>query len=973
MKRPARSFSVSMGAILLLVTVLAAKPQGPTPAPPAGSQPASGSTGVPRGAGAGGQGRGGAPTPDFSPRPAILPLSPDEQATKFWLQPGFRMEPVLAEPAMQEPGQIAFDGNGRMYVIELRTYMQDVDGTSTLAPDSRISVHEDRDNDGRYETSRVFVDALVFPRFVMPLGDGVVLTKESNADEVWKFSDTDGDGVADLKELFATGMGRVANVEHQESGLMWALDNWIYSSVNPVRLRITKSGAPLREPTGANGGAWGVTQDNHGKLWFQVGATGLPNAFQIPVLYGDLQFAQQFEPEMDITWGAPVRVADMQGGMGSVRMPDGSLMRVTAGAGNDIYRGDRLPTDLVGDYFHGEVVARIVRRLRPTKTDGLTRLSNIHAPSEFIRSIDPLFRPVDMTTAPDGTMYITDMYRGIIQESQWSGPGTYLRNRINQYGLDKVAKLGRIWRLTYDGMPRRMDQPRMGTETAAQLVARLSDPNGWWRDTAQQLLVLKQDKSVAPALVQMAQGNRVSSSASENPVSLYARIHALWTLEGLGALDRSLAQQLMKDADPQMRLQAMRASETLYKAGDKALAGDWKALAEDADPDVVMQAIMTLRTLKAADANSVVKTVLDGNKAKGPQLVANLMLNPPAAGRGSILEAVAAYSPEEQQSIEKGETVYKELCFSCHGDDGRGEPNPGTSGTKAPALASSPRVLGHHDYVIKTLLHGLTGPVAGTTYTEVMIPMGQNNDEWVAAVGSYIRNAFGNRAPPIQTGDVARVRAATKARRTLWNTAELEASLPRQLAADPNWKLTASHNPAIASYALSIQPWTSGQAQAPGMWLQVELPQPVMITEIQFESSSAAINTGPIVAGAPPRTNVGGGGGGRGGAAGGRGAAPGAAPAAGAAAPAPAPAPAAPAPPPLPIGYPRGYQVLTSLDGVTWGRPIAQGAGTGTSTHITFTPVRAKFVRLAFTAAAPEVPVTIQKLRLYEPGSATTR
>src|SRR5436190_5649701 len=165
-----------------------------------------------------------------------------------------------------------------------------------------------------------------------------------------------------------------------------------------------------------------------------------------------------------------------------------------------------------------------------------------------------------------------------------------------------------------------------------------------------------------------------------------------------------------------------------------------------------MQAIMTLRTLKVDDTNTVIKSVLDTNKAKGPELIASSILAPPAAGRGagSVLEAVAAYSPEEQQLIDKGETTYKEICYTCHGDDGRGEPNPGTTGTKAPPLASSPRVLGHHDYVIKTLLHGLTGPIAGTTYTEVMIPMGQNNDEWVAAIGSYIRNAFGNRASPIQ-------------------------------------------------------------------------------------------------------------------------------------------------------------------------------------------------------------------------------
>jgi hypothetical protein len=174
-------------------------------------------------------------------------------------------------------------------------------------------------------------------------------------------------------------------------------------------------------------------------MWFQAGASGMPGYFQLPIAYGNFTNPDQFENDLNITWGAPVLIADMQGGMTVVRMPDGSLARATGAAGNDIYRGDKLPKELIGDYFYGEVVARIVRRLRPVKEEGLTQLRNAYPLAEFIRSTDPLFRPVDVTTAPDGTMYITDMYRGIIQESQWSGPGTYLRQRIDQYALDKVS------------------------------------------------------------------------------------------------------------------------------------------------------------------------------------------------------------------------------------------------------------------------------------------------------------------------------------------------------------------------------------------------------------------------------------------------------------------------------------------------------------------------------------------------------
>src|SRR5262245_54752874 len=416
---------------------------------------------------------------DFSKKGTVPVLSPVEEAKRIWLPPGFKLEPVLSEPDIQEPAQIAFDGNGRMFVLEIRGYMQDADASGELDPVGRLSLHEDKNNDGVYEADHVFVDKLHFPAFVTPFGKDTILTKESNSDEVWKYTDTNGDGTADKKELFATGLGRLLNVEHQEASFVWGMDNWIYSTVNSVRVRWTPNGV-LREPTGSNGGQWGITQDNYGKMMFQAGASGMPGYFQFPIHYGNFTYPDQFEPDLTITWGAPVLIADMQGGMNAVRMPDGSLARATGAAGNDVFRGDRLPKDMLGDYFYGEVVARIVRRFRMAKEDGLTQMRNVYPLSEFMRSTDPLFRPVDLKTAPDGTMYIVDMYRGIVQESQWSGPGTYLRKRIEQYGLDKIARHGRVFRLTYEGMARRTQQPRMLDETSAPLVQHLTDPNGRW-------------------------------------------------------------------------------------------------------------------------------------------------------------------------------------------------------------------------------------------------------------------------------------------------------------------------------------------------------------------------------------------------------------------------------------------------------------------------------------------------------------
>jgi mono/diheme cytochrome c family protein len=909
-----------MSAPVWIVLLMAA---GIVPLVLAGQNPPRGPIQTP----GGGRGPGAAPdasdpanaNADLSPKPPVLPLAPEEQVKRFWLPAGYRLTPLLSEPLIEDPAQIAFDGNGRMFIVELRGYYQTPEGIDLVPPLGRISMHEDRDNDGTYERHTLFVDKLVFPRFVLPFGANSILTMETNADEVWKYTDTNNDGVADKKDLFTTNFGRAGNMESQQSSLFWAMDNWMYSTVNAFRIRWTPTGL-LREPTGPNSSQWGVTQDNDGKVWFQGGASGVPGYFQFPIHYGNFATPDQLEPDLNIVWGAPILIGDIQAGIPGTRLPDGSLIYATAAAGNEVYRGDRLPKDLIGDYLHGEVVARIVRRLRPVKTEGLTQLQNVYPRSEFIRSLDPLFRPADVTTGPDGTIYIADMYRGMIEGAEWAKEGTYLRAKIKQYQLDKITGHGRIWRLTYDGMARDQTRPRMLDETPAQLVAHLSHPNGWWRDTAQQLLVLKQDKSVVPTLQTMVRSSR----------NQLARFHALWTLEGLGALSAQLTHDALADPDPRLRIQALRASETLYKAGDRSFDADYRRLSTDPDGDVVIQALLTMNLLKVSDAQTAIKAAIDKNSGRGVRFVADRILNTSTAGRGG--RGGAALTPEQQNSLERGGVIYTEVCYACHGSDGRGTPTPGgaAGATLAPSLAGSTRVTGHRDFAIKAVMHGLTGPVDGKTYPQVMVAMGSNKDQWIADVVSYVRNSFGNTATFTTPEDIARVRSATADRKTPWTVTELDASLPRLLVPAATWKVTASHEgrptpqanaeggynyTASAGGALTFLGWTTGVAQQPGMWLQVELPSPVMLTEIQFTSSTTG---------------------------GGRGSTPAST-------------------------FPRGYQVQVSIDGNTWSQPIAEGQGGPGTMTITFAPVSAKSVRITQTAAVADAPPwAIRLLRLYE-------
>jgi mono/diheme cytochrome c family protein len=940
-------------------------PQGQTaPGPAVTPAPQTG-----RGrAGAGGRGGGGsqkdAPVNegvDWTKRPSVLPRAPAEELKNIVLQPGYRLELVLSDPQISDPTSIMFDGNGRMFVLENPGYMSNKEAEGELDPVGRISLWTDTDNDGVYDKHTVFVDHLVFPRFVTPYGPNTILTKESNASEVWKYSDTNGDGVADRKELFGTGYGRIDNVEQEEASLTWGLDNWLYDTFNAFRSRSTPSGV-VKEKIGSNQGAeWGLTQDDDGKIWYLEGSNGIPTYWQFPIVYGNYRVPDELDPDVRIPWGAPVLVADMQGGMGIVRMPDGSSTQTTSGAGGVIIRGHRLPKDLQGDYCYGEPVARMVRCMTLDKRDGLTYLHTLTPHDEFIKSKDPYFRPVDQKIAPDGTLYIVDMYHGIVQERQWSGPGTYIRARIEQYDLDKVVHFGRIWRLVYDGVgPTHSGQlhrdptvPHMNGETAAQLVTHLSHPNGWWRDTAQQLLVLKGDRSVVPALRAIVQTSP----------TLVARFHALWTLEGLGALDAVLVRQMMEDREPRMRIQAIRASETLYKAGERSLAQDYERLTKDTSVDVAIQAMLTIGRWKVPNGGQILKATVEANRARGVQVVGTTMLNASAsAGRGRGGIALAA---EQQLLLERGGEVYNGLCMSCHGLDGTGTPNADGKTTKAPPLAGSPRVNGHRDYITNVVLYGLSGAVDHRNYTDVMIPMGSNTDEWVASVASYVRNSFGNLGGFVRPADVARVRATTGQRQSQWDIDELQAALPVPLVKD-GWTATASHNAAAAPRAFSLQSWNSGEPQRAGMWFQVELPKATTVAELQFESTVGAyeITRGRILnLDAPP-------GGGR------------AARASTAAAAGGAPAPA---PPPMPSpGYPRGYKVEVSLDGNAWtevahGRDAwhdvvaipasgtgVQGAEGAVTTTVAFTPVQARFVRVTETEDAPGAPVwSIQQFRLY--------
>lgn len=760
----------------------------------------------------------------YEPTGTLPYLSVEESIETFELPEGYRLEAVVTEPEIAEPVVCAFDGNGRLYVVEMRTYMQDADGTGENEPTSRVSRHEDTNGDGVMDRHTVFADDLLLPRMVLPLDDRVLIG-ETNTLDIYCYRDTDGDGVSDEKTLWYEGGPRGGNMEHQPSGLIWSMDNWIYTTYNAYRLRHNPAGLAHKEPTAPNGGQWGLCQDDHGKPWFvNAGGERGPLNFQQPIVYGAFNIADQFP--LDYREVFPlVGIPDVQGGASRFRPDNHTLNHFTATCGEEVFRGDRLPGELRGDLLFSEPVGRLIRRSKVEVKDGITHLTNAHPGSEFIRSTDPNFRAMHLVNAPDGTLYMVDMYRGIVQQGNWTKPGSYLRGVIDEYGFARNIGRGRIYRIAHQDFEPG-PQPRMLDETPAELVTHLEHPNGWWRDTAQKLLVLNGDQSVVPSLEAMAR-------TSESDL---ARMHAIWTLEGLGGLSPEFAREKLQDEASPVRRAAIRASETLIKNGTGELQNDLIAMAGDPDENVVIQSLLTAKLLKFPDYDGLIHGTADAHQSRGVKEIGKQL----TSGGGEVLPKM---SGEELTLYKEGKTIYASLCFACHGEDGKGMQIPGADNALlAPSLADSAIIKGHRELATKVVLHGMTGTSGGHDYPGEMIAMASNGDEWVASVLSYVRNSFGNQLGFVKTDEVVRIREENTDRTLAWTEAELLASVPQILPDRSGWKLSASHQGADVGSAIDgnfKSRYTTGESMQPGMWLQVELPEVTKVAGLILDSAGS--------------------------------------------------------------------------------------------------------------------------------------
>jgi mono/diheme cytochrome c family protein/glucose/arabinose dehydrogenase len=697
-----------------------------------------------------------------NPHPSPAFLSPQESMKHIYLQKGYHIQLVASEPMISQPVAIAWDGDGRMYVAEMNTYMQNVNGTGQGKKTCKIVRLEDTNGDGVMDKETVFIDSLVLPRMILPL-DNRLLVNETYSNDIYSYEDTNGDGVADVKKLvYRNNTGDFKNLEHQKSGLIWNLDNRIYVTVDPLRYQFKGDKLVPDSMRESPGGQWGLANDDYGRLYFSSAGGETPALnFQQNPYYGYLDLPGQLVGNFVEPWPI-IATPDIQGGLKRLR-PDSTLNHFTACTGQSIYRGDRLPADLKGDYLICEPVGRIIRRAKVIDSAGKIMLKNAYDRQEFIASSDMNFRPINTVTGPDGDLYIVDMYHGIIQESTWTAKGSYLRPQILREGLENNIGRGRIYRVVADKIKPNKERPHMLEQSSAELVQYLSNPNGWWRDNAQKLIVLRGDKSVVPALEDLARNS---------PMAL-ARIHALWTLDGLDALQESLLFNAFKDSDPQVRKTAVWISEDFMQRDNDEVIKKLTPLKDDESADVRMQLGLSLRFNQSDAAKDLLAGMVSAPE-NGVLALSQKKYKDVLAARALIAEKERMMREADRLLVSNGAVIFKGLCSSCHGMDGKGINNGGGS-IPAPALAGNKDVNGDPNKLIRILLYGLTGPIDGKSYANTMPPLGGNDDNYIASAISYIRNDFGNKARTISPDDVKKIRLETAGRTKSYTMDELNA------------------------------------------------------------------------------------------------------------------------------------------------------------------------------------------------------
>ncbi|WP_420149737.1 DUF7133 domain-containing protein [Spirosoma sp.] len=537
--------------------------------------------------------------------------TPAEELTTFKLEPGLKIQLVAAEPMVEDPVVITFDPDGRLWVVEMRGFMPNVSGEGENLPVGRVSVLEDTNGDGQMDVSKVYLDSLIMPRAIAFVKNGV-LVAENGA--LWLTQDTNGDLKADKKTVVDANYMGNGLPEHAPNGLWRGIDNWYYNAKSRVRYRFVE-GKPgetqwQRDSTEFRG-QWGISHDDKGRLIYNYNWSQLHGDL-VPPNY--LSRNKNHKATTGIDFGLtldrrvyPIRPtpAVNRGYIPGTLDKEGRLQEFTAACSPLFYRGKALPAAYYGNIFVCEPAGNLIKRNVVEEKGLLVAAHDPHPGTEFLASTDERFRPVHQATGPDGALYVADMYRGLIQHEAYVTP--YLKEQTLARGLEKPVNRGRIWRIVPENW--QAQKPRkLSAASSEELVAELSNPDGWHRDMAQQLLVERNDKRIGPALINVAKKGSDS----------LGRFQALWTLEGLKLVTPDLLLPLVADPVPLVSSTAIRLLEPFAKAdktvrtrlGEQLLKGTPKATiqqqlqmalsADVLDPNVAQQVLLGIADRQGA-------------------------------------------------------------------------------------------------------------------------------------------------------------------------------------------------------------------------------------------------------------------------------------------------------------------------------------------------------------------------------------
>ena len=575
------------------------------------------------------------------------PKTPAEALESFHLRPGMQIDLVAAEPLVVDPVAFDWGPDGRLWVVEMHDYPSGID--NNWKPGGRIAILEDTDGDGKYDQSTRFLDGIPFPTGIKVWRKGCLVTA---APEVFYAEDTDGDGEADKREVLYQGFGE-GNQQHRVNGLRWGLDGWLYvgngDSGGIIRSlktgeEVNVNGRDLRihPDTGGIDAQSGQTQfgrerndwgdwfggNNSNPIWHYILEDGYlrrnPHAA-----------APEFRKQISVAPGAaPVYPKSLT----LARFNDLAMAnKFTSACSQIIYRDNLLGEDFAGNYFVCEPVHNLVHR-EPVTSDGCTfkaQRADDEKESEFLASSDNWFRPSMCRVGPDGALWISDMYRFVIEHPKWIPPEVQAKLDLRA-GDDK----GRIYRVYPTGVkPRQF--VRLDKLDAAGLVAALDTPNGWQRDKAHELLLERNDKSAVEPLAKLLASSKLPQ----------ARLHAMYALDQIEGLSDEQLVALLKDEHAGVRRHAIRLVEPrLHRF--PALIEKIILLAGDPDPMVRLQLAYTLGESKeAASAQALARLAVENHA--DPYITAAVMSSLTKENIGPVLAGVLSSKQPPEATVQK--------------------------------------------------------------------------------------------------------------------------------------------------------------------------------------------------------------------------------------------------------------------------------------------------------------------------------